>query len=239
MYSDDGQRLQWDSFDAGFEYLLQFAKANQFCVKKGRSKKKHGRRTYLWVNCVKGGQRNFTKISPSNRQRHSSSLIESEPCPFKACLRALKASDPVILDLPDATHNHLCAIAWSVFDRHRREARRESANLLNSIRTDYHGNIEAKRSWHSISKRYPETTITLSDVRNERSKIRALMDEGLPVVQALIRSLGTEFAYQYVLDKQHRLVHLLFFHYTSLQNLGRWPYTLQLDVTYPLWSYLF
>jgi hypothetical protein len=74
--------------------------------------------------------------------------------------------------------------------------------------------------------------ITLSDVRNERAKIQALMDEGLPAIQALIRGLGAEFAHQYVLDEHNRLVHLLFFHRTSLQNLHRWPYTFQLDLTY-------
>jgi hypothetical protein len=149
-HSTDGQPLQWDTFDAGFQYLLKFAKEHNFCVKKGRSKMRYGRRTHHWINCVKGGQRNFTKVSTPDRKRQSASLISDEPCPFKACLRALHEGDLITLDLPDSTHNHGPASAWSAFDRHRREARRSSANLLTSIRTDFDGNIEATRSCHSI-----------------------------------------------------------------------------------------
>ena len=230
--SDDGRPLQWNSWDAAFDYLLAFSKEHQFCVKKGTNRKKNGRKVAHYILCVKGGQRNYIKVSTPQRQRQSASIIGDEPYPWKAYLRAPEEGDPITLDLVHSTHNHGPAGRWTIYTRHRREDRKASANLLSAIRTDFDSSIEPKRSWHSLAKLYPETTITLPDLRNERAKIRALLNEGLPAVQALLRGLGDEFAHQIVLDENNRLVHLLFFHYTALQNLCRWPYTFQLDVTY-------
>jgi hypothetical protein len=58
------------------------------------------------------------------------------------------------------------------------------------------------------------------------------MDEGLPIIQALIRGLGDQFAHLECLDESHRLVHILFFQYTSLYLLRRWPFTIVIDCTY-------
>jgi hypothetical protein len=63
--------------------------------------------------------------------------------------------------------------------------------------------------------------VTLKDVQNQRLKYQALIDEGLPAIQALIRGLGEQFAHRKCLDEHHRLIHTLFFQYTSLHLLRR------------------
>ena len=57
----------------------------------------------------------------------------------------------------------------------------------------------------------PNASVTLQDIRNQRSKHSALLDGGLPVIQALIRDLDNKFTYHEVINEHHHLVAILLF----------------------------
>jgi len=83
----DGKKLEWGSLDLIFEALQEFAKKNGFAVKKHTRKLREGRVVMQYINCVRGGQRNITKVSTPNRKRQSKSIISDKPCPFRACVK--------------------------------------------------------------------------------------------------------------------------------------------------------
>ncbi|KIX02559.1 uncharacterized protein Z518_03471 [Rhinocladiella mackenziei CBS 650.93] len=228
----NGEKLQWDSLDLAFEALQAFAKENGFAVKKHTRKLRDGRVVMQYINCVRGGQRNTTKVSTPNRKRRSKSLIAENPCQFRACLKEVNQTRQWVLELLEGSHNHVAADESKVFAVHRRNARKAQPRILQQIHADVEVGIETKRSWHSIRKMNPTTPITLQDVRNQRYRYSAVLDEGLPAIQALIRDLDGAFAHQEVLDEYNHLVHILFFQYSSLQLLRRWPFALAIDCTY-------
>ena len=57
----------------------------------------------------------------------------------------------------------------------------------------------------------PNASVTLQDIRNQRSKHLVLLDDSLPVIQALIRDLDNKFAYHEVINEHHYLVAILLF----------------------------
>jgi hypothetical protein len=228
----DGKRLEWNSLDSIFEALQEFAKKNGFAVKKHTRKLREGRVVMQYINCVRGGQRNITKVSTPNRKRQSKSIISDKPCPFRACLKEQDKTYKWNLEILHETHNHAAADRSTVFAVHRRNARKAQPRLIQQVHADADAMIEANRSWRSIRKTFPDVAITIQDIRNQRYKYSTLLDGGLPAIQALIRDLDGAFAHQEVVDDHGHLVHILFFQYSSLQLLRRWPFALGIDCTY-------
>ena len=57
----------------------------------------------------------------------------------------------------------------------------------------------------------PNASVTLQDIRNQRYKHSALLDGGLPAIQALIRGLDNVFTHHEVINEHHHLVAILLF----------------------------
>ena len=141
----DGNLYEWDSLDDAFNALQAFAKENGFAVKK-HTRKIKGTHIYTqYINCVRGGQRNMTKVSTPNRKRNSRSLISDEPYRFRVCLKERKETNRWILELLRDSHNHPAATRPSVFAVHRRDARRTQPSILHQIRVDCDTRIEPKK----------------------------------------------------------------------------------------------
>jgi hypothetical protein len=166
------------------------------------------------VNCVRGGPKHSTKVTSPTRVRRSRSQITDSPCPFRAVINELKDTKKWSLVLKNDSHSHGAADRADVFAVHRRNTRNPIPGIQHLIHTDADAFIEPKRSWQTINRLHSTSLVTLKDVQNQRLKYQALMDEGLPTIQALIRGLGDQFVHVECLDESHRLVHILFFQYT-------------------------
>ena len=97
--SDDGKPLEWDSWDAAFDYLLTFSKENQFCVKKGTSRKKDGRKTVHYIGCVKGGQRNYQRQEDAHHDSVSRHPLHSAHPPQQHPLARSLLLQSVLINL--------------------------------------------------------------------------------------------------------------------------------------------
>ena len=74
----NGNKYEWDSLEKAFCALQEFTKENGFAVKK-HTRKMQGTHVYMqYINCVRGGQRNMTKVTTPNRKKKSRSLISDE-----------------------------------------------------------------------------------------------------------------------------------------------------------------
>ena len=78
------------------------------------------------------------------------------------------------------------------------------------------------RKTHSaLQIQYPEIPIKLTDVYNLQPIQQSKKDQGLPAIQALVRELGEDFHFHYLIDKHERLVNLVFFKKDYVKLLRR------------------
>lgn len=230
--NSDGIPLLWRSEDRAFDALQAFAKDNGFAVKKADKRVNKSGLYTRYINCVRGGPKHTTKVATPQRKRQSKSIIALKPCKFRAAIKEQDQTNRWILVILFGTHSHPRTNDTNSIAVHRRNTRKADPRITQHIDADWRSQIEPKKTWSTIRAMYPNSTMTIQDVRNQRYRHSVILDEGLPAIQALFRSLGDKFTYQEVIDEERRLVHLVIFHWDAIDVLKKWPYAICIDSTY-------
>jgi hypothetical protein len=228
-------RINHTSEQKATDALDEWAQQEGFAIKKSnRYTNKEGYATRV-ILCVRGGPIHYTKVADEKRTRRSSTIIAQEPCRFRV---QLKEEGPYrrwhrYVITGEHTHGPAeSAPGVKPFAQHRRRQREANPQITQHITADWESQIEPKKTWSTLQRLFPNTAITLQDVRNQRRRYASTLDGGRPAVQALIHSISGHFAYHYVVDEEYRLVHLALFHYEAVEVLKRWPFALAMDTTY-------
>lgn len=228
-----GRPRQFVSRYTAYDYIQAWAKTEGFAIKMGRTRKRNDKITVYSqeLNCVCGGTKDNSTLllSLSKRKGRSKHVACKWHCNVVEEDRIWRG---YMVGPSSRVHNHPRSFG-ATYPVHRRKERQAIPGVQQRVLSDARvKTITRKETQVAVSRQYPGLQINLKDIFNIQAKEQVKVDDGLPTIQAMVRSMGDAFQFHYSTDTSDRLVNLVFCEKASLELLRRWSYTIVLDATY-------